>query len=135
MLADYVPGPLQLLGDFGQASGGVVPVFQQGQHHGEPSFEFQRQSRIAQMVVGHHRVVAGFLYAKYCHGITSLRRLGNVFIFGGKLAFMPSGCPRVENLWAMAFWLIVEGKAWDFRLLSRQHCGEWCIVYSTCGNV
>ena len=84
-VADYVPNPLQflqsginavraLLADFCKASGGVVPVLRQGQHHGEQPFGFQRQPRVAQVVVGHHRVVAGFLNVEYCHGITSFRR-------------------------------------------------------------
>ena len=43
------------------------------------------------MVVGHHRVVAGFLNAKYRHGITSLRRLEKVFVFGENAASMLPG--------------------------------------------
>ena len=120
-VADYVPGPFQLfqggadavpafLADFGQASGGVVPVLRQGQHHGEQPFGFQRQSRIAQVVVGHHRVVTGFLNAKYRHGITSFRRLGKVFVFGKKAASMLLGYSRGENLWAVAFRLIAAEK-------------------------
>ena len=31
---------------------------------------------------------------------------------------MPPGYPGEENLWAVAFWLTVEEKTWDFRLLS-----------------
>ncbi len=84
-VADYVPGSLQLLqggayavralfADFRKAPGGVVPILRQGQHHGEQPFGFQRQPRISQVVVGHHRVVAGFFNAKYRHGITSFRR-------------------------------------------------------------
>ena len=80
-----------LLADFGQPPGGVVPVLRQGQHHGEQPFGFQRQPRVAQVVVGHHRVVAGFLNAKYRHGITSLRRLGKVLVFGEKAVSMPLG--------------------------------------------
>ena len=56
-------------------------------------FGFQRQTRIAQVMVGHHRVVAGFLNAKYRHVITSLRRFGKVFILGEKTASMPPGYP------------------------------------------
>ena len=51
-IADYVSGALQLLqgrtdavrtllADLGQAPGGVVPVLQQRQHHGEQPFGFQ----------------------------------------------------------------------------------------------
>ena len=108
-----------LLADFCQASGGVVPVLRQGQHHGEQPFGFQRQPRVAQVVVGHHRVVAGFLNAKYRHGITSFRRLGKVFVFGEKTASMPPLYPGGENLWAAAAQPIVAEGTWDFRLLSR----------------
>lgn len=60
------------------------------------------------MVVGHHRVVAGFLNAKYRRGITSLRRFEKVFVFGKKAASMPPGYPGGENLWAAVFQLIVD---------------------------
>ena len=66
------------------------------------------------MVVGHYRVVAGFLNAKYRHGITSFRRSGKVFVFGKKVASMPPGHSGGENLWAAAFRLIVEGKNMGF---------------------
>ena len=128
-VADYVPGPFQLLqggadavraplADFGQAPGGVVPVLRQRQHHGEQPFGFQRQPCVAQVVVGHHGVVTGFLNAKYRHGITSFRRFGKVFISGEKTASMPPGYPGRETLWAMVFWLTVGEGIWDFRLLS-----------------
>lgn len=118
-IADYVPGPLQLLqggtdavrtllADFGQASGDVVPVLWQGQHHGEQPFGFQRQPRIPQVVVGHYRIVAVFFNAKYRHHITSFRRSKKVSIFGGKAASMPPGYPGGENLWAVVFRLIVD---------------------------
>ena len=92
-IADYVPGSFQLLqggtnavrtllADFRKPPGGVVPVLRQGQHHGEQPFGFEGQPRVAQVVVGHHRVVAGFLNAKYRHGITSFRRSLKVFVFG-----------------------------------------------------
>lgn len=104
-IADYVPGPLQLLQgganavralltDFRQAPGGVVPVLRQGQHHGEQPFGFEGQPRVAQMVVGHYRIVAGFLNTKYRHIITSLRRSGKVFVFGGKDGFYSARTPR-----------------------------------------
>ena len=120
-VADYVPSPLQLLqggayavrallADFGQASGGVVPVLRQGQHHGEQPFGFQRQPCVAQVVVGHHRIVAGFLNTKYRHSITSFRRFGKVLIFRENAASMPSGHPGGENLRAAVFQLIVEEK-------------------------
>lgn len=107
-VADYVPSPLQLLqgganavrallADFGQASGSVVSVLRQGQHHGEQAFGFQGQSHVAQGVVGHHRVVTGFLNAKYRHGITSFRRFGKVFVFWEKAAPIPPGHPGGEN--------------------------------------
>ena len=119
-IADYVSGPLQLLqggadavrallADFGQAPGGVVPVLRQGQHHGEQPFGFQRQPCVAQVVVGHHRVVTGFLNAKYRHRITSFRRSEKVFIFREKTVSTPSGYPGEENLWAEAFQPIVAG--------------------------
>ena len=87
-----------LLADFGWASGDVVPILRQGQHHGERPFGFQRQPRVAQVVVGHHRVVTGFLNAKYSHSITSLRRSGKVFVFGENTASTPPGHPGGENL-------------------------------------
>lgn len=129
-VADYVSGSFQLfqggadavralLTDFGQAPGGVVPVLRQGQHHGEQPFGFQRQPRVAQVVVRHHRVVAGFLNTKYRYVITSFRRSAKVFVFGEKATSMPPGHSGGENLWAAAFRLIVEEKTWDFRLLSR----------------
>ena len=97
-----------LFADFRKAPGGVVPVLRQGQHHGEQPFGFQGQPRVAQVVVRHHRVIAGFLNAKYRHLITSFRRPEKVFVFGKKAASMPPGCPGGENLWAVAFRLIVE---------------------------
>ena len=82
------------------------------------------------MVVGHHRVVAGFLNAKYRHGITSFRRSGKVFVFGEKSASTPPGYPGEEKLWAAVFRLIVGEKTLDFRLLSEHFCvGEWVIYY------
>ena len=47
-----------------------------------------------------------------------------MFVLGEKTASMPPGYPEGENLWAVAFWLTVEGKTWDFRLLSVQFLGE-----------
>mgnify|MGYP000010672521 CR=1 FL=1 len=70
--------------------------------------DFQRQPRIAQVVVGHHRVVTGFLNAKYRHSITSFRRFGKVFILGEKTASTLPGHPGEESLWVAAFSLIVE---------------------------
>ena len=130
-ITDYVPGPFQflqggadavraLLSDFRKPPGGVVPVLRQGQHHGKQPFGFQGQPRVAQVVVGHHRVVAGFLNAKYRHIITSLRRSGKVFVFGEKAASMPPGYPGGENLWAGDFRLTVEEKTEHLRLLSGQ---------------
>ena len=130
-VTDYVPGTFQLLrggvdtvcsflADFGQAPSGVVPVLRQGQHHGKQPFGFQGQPRIAQVVVGHHRVVAGFLNAKDRHGITSFRRSEKVFVFGKKTVSMPPGHPGGENLWAAVFRLIMGEKALDFGLLSGQ---------------
>ena len=99
-----------LLADFRKASGGVVPVLRQGQHHGEQPFGFQRQPCVAQVVVGHHRVVAGFLNAKYRHVITSLWRSGKVLVFGEKVASMPPGHPGGENRWVVTFRLIAGEK-------------------------
>ena len=108
------------LADFRQTSGGVVPILRQGQHHGEQPFGFQRQPRVAQVVVGHHGVVAGFLNAKYCHHITSFRCFEKVFVFREKTVSTSPGCPGGENLWAVTFWLVVGGETLDFRLLSAQ---------------
>ena len=83
------------------------------QHHGEQPFGFQRQPRIAQVVVGHHRIATGFLNAKYRHGITSFRRSGKVLIFGEKVVSMPPEYPRKENLWVADSRLTVEEKTWD----------------------
>ena len=77
-VADDVPGPFQLLqgradavrtllADLRKAPGGVVPVLWQGQHHGEQPLGFQRQARIPQVMVGHHRIITGFLNAEYRH--------------------------------------------------------------------
>lgn len=71
------------LADFRQASSGVVPVLRQVQHHGEQPFGFQRQPCVAQVVVGHYRVVAGFLNAKYRHVITYFWR-SKKCLFSGK---------------------------------------------------
>ena len=65
-------------------------------------------------------IVAGFLNAKYRHGITSFRRSGKVLIFGKKSASMPPGYPGGENLWAGDFRLTVEEKTEHLRLLSGQ---------------
>ena len=72
------------LAGFREAPDGVVLALRQRQHHGEQPFRFQRQPRVAQVVVCHHRVIAGFLNAKYRHDITSFQRFGKVFVFGGK---------------------------------------------------
>ena len=81
---------------------------------------YEGQPRVAQVVVGHHRIVAGFLNAKYRHGITSFRRSGKVFVFEEKTASMPPGYPVGENLWAVAFRLVAGEETLDFRLLSRR---------------
>lgn len=47
---------------------------------------------IAQVVVGCHYVVAGFLNAKYRHVITSLRRSGKEIVFVEKTVSTPPGC-------------------------------------------
>ena len=86
-----------LLADFRKASGGVVPVLRQGQHHGEQPFGFQRQPCVAQVVVGHHRVVAGFLNAKYRHHITSFRRSKIVLVFWGKDGHFAAQIPQREK--------------------------------------
>ena len=41
---------------------------------------------------------------------------------------MPPGYPVGENLWAVAFRLIVEEKTWDFLLLSVQFY-EQCVAF------
>ena len=106
-----------LLADFRQAPGGVIPVLWQRQHHGEQPFGFQGQPCIPQVVVGHHRVVTGFLNAKYRHHIPSLRRSGKVFVFGENMVSTPPGHPKGENLWAAVFRPIAEENTWDFRLI------------------
>ena len=59
-------------------------------------------------MVGHYRVVAGFLNAKYRHNLTSFRRFVKVLIFGEKAASTPPEYPGGENLWAVVFRLIVD---------------------------
>ena len=95
-----------LLADFRKASGGVVPVLRQGQHHGEQPFGFQRQFRVAQVMVGHHRVVVGFLNSKYRHVITSLQWLKKCS-FSGKRRPL---CRPDTKPWAAAFRLTVREK-------------------------
>ena len=95
-------------------------ALRQRQHHGEQPFGFQGQPRVAQVVVGHYRIVGGFLNTKYRHINTSLRRSGKVFVFGEKTASILLGHPGGENLWAGGFRLTVGEKTWDFRLLSCQ---------------
>lgn len=113
-IADYVPGPLQLLqggtdavrtllADFRQAPGGVVPVLRQGQHHGEQPFGFEGQPRVAQMVVGHYRVVTGFLNAKYRHDITSFRRFKKVFVWGKSRPLYRSDTPQGKTYGRWSF--------------------------------
>ena len=75
-------------------------ALRQRQHHGEQPFGFQGQPRVAQVVVGHYRIVGGFLNTKYRHINTSLRRSGKVFVFGEKTASILLGHPGGENLWA-----------------------------------
>ena len=45
----------------------VVPLLRQGEHEGEKALRFQRERLVPQVMVGHHRVVAGFLNAEYRH--------------------------------------------------------------------
>ena len=77
----------------GKSFGGVVPILRQGQHEGQQPLRFQRQCRVPQMMVCHHRVVAGFLNAKYRHNLTSLRRSGKVFVFGKNSILCPLASP------------------------------------------
>ena len=81
--------------------------------------------RVAQVVIGHHRVVAGFLNAKYRHLITSFRRSGKVFVFEEKTASMPPRCPRGENLWASAVQLIAGEKSEIFDLFPFHFCNMY----------
>ena len=77
-LADHIPVFLQLphpgadtvnaiLADPGQPLGGIVPLLRQGEHEGEKALRFQRERLVPQVMVGHHRVIAGFLNAEYRH--------------------------------------------------------------------
>ena len=61
-----------LLADFGWASGDVVPILRQGQHHGKQSLGFQRQRLIAQVVVAHNGIITGPFNTKNGHFITPL---------------------------------------------------------------
>ena len=56
-----------ILADPGQPLGGIVPPLQQGEHEGEKALRFQRERLVPQVMVGHHRVIAGFLNAEYRH--------------------------------------------------------------------
>ena len=51
----------------GKLDGGIVPLLRQGEHEGEKALRFQRERLVPQVMVGHHRVVAGFLNAEYRH--------------------------------------------------------------------
>ena len=79
--------------DVGQPCKGIVPILRQGQHEGQQPLRFQRQRRVPQMMVCHHRVVTGFLNAKYRHNLTSLRRSGKVFVFGKNSILCPFTFP------------------------------------------
>ena len=76
--------------------------------------DFRGQPRISQVVVGHHRIVAGFLNAKYRHDITSFRRFGKVFVFGEKATSTLPGHPGGENLWTVVFGVDGGRKTWIF---------------------
>ena len=56
-----------ILADPGQPLGGIVPPLRQGEHEGEKALRFQRERLVPQVMVGHHRVIAGFLNAEYRH--------------------------------------------------------------------
>ena len=87
-------------------------------------------------MVGHHRVVAGFLNAKYRHVITSFRRSEKVFVFGEKTASTPPVYPGGENLWAAAVQPIVAEGTWDFRLLSgRFRSGSRVSNFKMCDGI
>ena len=64
---------------------------------------FQRQPRVTQVVIGHNGVVADFLNTKYCHGITSFRRPGKVFIFGEKapLRYLDTPEGKIYEQWPL----------------------------------
>ena len=77
-LADHIAVFLQLphsgadavnaiFADPSQPLGGIVPLLRQGEHEGEKALRFQRKRLVPQVMVGHHRVVAGFLNAEYRH--------------------------------------------------------------------
>ena len=77
-LADHIAVFLQLphpgadtvnaiLADPGQPLGGIVPLLRQREHEREKALRFQRERFVPQVMVGHHRVIAGFLNAEYRH--------------------------------------------------------------------
>ena len=64
--------------------------------------------------VQHHPVAHIDTHMGHAAGITSFRRSGKVFILGEKAASVPPGHPGGENLWAVAFRVIVGEKIRDF---------------------
>ena len=72
-----------ILADPGQPLGGIVPLLQQGEHEGEKALRFQRERFVPQVMVGHHRVIAGFLNAEYRHTGLLLSSVLKSVRFGG----------------------------------------------------
>ena len=56
-----------LLADFRKATGGIVPVIRQGQHHGKQPLGLQRQFMVPQVMIVHYRIVAGSFNPKDRH--------------------------------------------------------------------
>ena len=56
-----------LLADFRKATGGIVPVIRQGQHHGKQPLGLQRQFMVPQVMIAHYRIVAGSFNPKDRH--------------------------------------------------------------------
>lgn len=56
-----------IFADPSQPLGGIVPFLRQGEHEGEQALRFQRERLVPQVVVGHHRIITGFLNAEYRH--------------------------------------------------------------------
>ena len=56
-----------LLADFRKATGGIVPVIRQGQHHGKQPLGLQGQFMVPQVMIAHYRIVAGSFNPKDRH--------------------------------------------------------------------
>ena len=81
-----VNGVYTLFADGGEAALGVVPLIREGEHHGQQPLRFQRELRILQVMIAHHRVIVGALYTKYRHSQSSfLAKLNYSHMYGSSV--------------------------------------------------